>query len=75
MIGDLALTLDWCPTHVTQARRNHWSAYAEQAVWNVWHPDQAQWGGHPHPWSGWSIEDPASYYHYSVLRTNLHRAF
>lgn len=74
MIGDLALTLDWCPTHVTQAQRNRWSAYAEQAVWNVWHPDQAQWGGHPHPWSGWSIDDPANNYYYSFLQATMYWA-
>ena len=74
MIGDLALTLDWCPTQISQSQRTRWSAYAEQAVWNVWHPAAAQWGGTAHPWSGWSISDPANNYYYSFLQATMYWA-
>ena len=44
MIGDVALVYDWCFDKVTPAQRTRWLAYANQAVWNVWHPTQAKWG-------------------------------
>lgn len=72
MIEDLALTYDWCADHVTSAQRTRWAAYAEQAVWNVWNADTAQWGGHSFPWSGWGVDDPANNYHYSFLRATLY---
>ncbi|HST28646.1 MAG TPA: hypothetical protein VLK26_09805 [Rudaea sp.] len=72
MLEDLALTYDWCADHVSPAQRTRWSAYAEQSVWNVWHADTAQWGGHPFPWSGWGVDDPANNYHYSFLRATLY---
>ncbi|MBS0487428.1 MAG: hypothetical protein JSS13_08805 [Proteobacteria bacterium] len=68
MIEDLALTYDWCADHVSGSQRTRWAAYAEQAIWNVWHADQAQWGGNAFPWSGWGVDDPANNYHYSFLR-------
>ena len=74
MIGDLALTLDWCSTLIPPAHRNRWAAYAEQAVWNVWHPADAQWGGVAWPWSGWSITDPANNYYYSFLQATMYWA-
>lgn len=72
MIEDLALTYDWCADHLTNAQRTRWAAYAQQAVWNVWHADTAQWGGHAFPWSGWGVDDPANNYHYSFLRATLY---
>jgi len=72
MIEDLALTYDWCADHVSPAQRTRWAAYAEQAVWNVWHADTAQWGGHAFAWSGWGVDDPANNYHYSFLRATLY---
>lgn len=74
MLRDLALTLDWCTDSVTPAQRTRWSAYAEQAVWNVWHHDQAEWGGNPFPWSGWSVEDPANNYYYSFVEATMYWA-
>jgi hypothetical protein len=71
MIGDLALTYDWCAAAVTPQQRTRWSAYAEQAVWNVWNHQQAQWGGRAAPWSGWSVDDPANNYHYSFLQATM----
>ena len=72
LIGDLALTLDWCGAFLTPAQRTRWSAYAEQAVWNVWHPSQASWGGNPFPWSGWGTDDPANNYFYSFVAATLY---
>jgi hypothetical protein len=72
MISDLALTYDWCAAAVTPQQRTRWAAYAEQAVWNVWHPDDAQWGGHPFPWSGWSIDNPANNYYYSFVEATMY---
>lgn len=72
MLEDLALTYDWCADHVSNSQRTRWAAYAEQAVWNVWHADTAQWGGNPFPWSGWGVDDPANNYHYSFLRATAY---
>ena len=70
-IGDLALTLDWCWDTVTAAQRTRWLAYANQAVFNVWHPTTAQWGGKTFTWSGWSIDNPVNNYYYSFLRATM----
>ncbi|MBO9662543.1 heparinase II/III family protein [Dokdonella sp.] len=71
MLRDLALTYDWCAASITPQQRTRWSAYAEQAVWNVWHPAEAHWGGHAHPWSGWSIDNPANNYYYSFVEATM----
>jgi hypothetical protein len=71
MIGDLAITYDWCATFVTSSQRTRWGAYAEQAVFNVWNPNLAQWGGHSHTWSGWAINDPADNYYYSFMQATM----
>lgn len=71
MLRDLALTYDWCAASITPQQRTRWAAYAQQAVWNVWHPAQAQWGGHAHPWSGWSIDNPANNYYYSFVEATM----
>lgn len=71
MIGDLAITYDWCSSFLTTDQRTRWSAYAEQAVYNVWNPDQAQWGGQSFPWSGWAIDDPADNYFYSFMQATM----
>ena len=74
MIRDLALTLDWCADAITPAQRARWSAYAGQAVWNIWHHEQAQWGGHAQPWSGWATDDPANNYYYSFVEATMYWA-
>ena len=71
MIGDLAIVLDWCYPQTTAPQRARWLAYGDQAVWNVWHPDDAVWGGRPFPWTGWSIDNPANNYYYSFLRATM----
>jgi hypothetical protein len=71
MIGGLALVYDWCNDTVTASQKQRWLAYANQAVWNVWHPQQAKWGGTVHAWSGWAVDDPSDNYYYSFLRATM----
>jgi hypothetical protein len=71
IIGDLALVHDWCFATTTPDQRTRWLAYANQAVWNVWHPEEATWGGVAYPWSGWSIDNPSNNYYYSFLRATM----
>lgn len=73
-IADLALTLDTCGTQVSPEQRTRWSAFAAQAVWNVWHPDQAHWGSLRRPWTGWSIDNPGNNYYYSFTEATLYWA-
>jgi hypothetical protein len=73
-IADLALTLHSCANDITAEQRKRWSAYAEQAVWNVWHHEAAQWGGRPYPWTGWSVDNPGNNYYYSFLEATMYWA-
>lgn len=72
MIGDLAITYDWCSAFTTPTQRTRWAAYAEQSIYNVWNPDQAIWGTNSSPWSGWSIDNPANNYFYSFLEATMY---
>lgn len=74
MIGDLALTYDWCSAFVSSAQRTRWTAYAERTISNIWNPSQAQWAGRSAPWSGWGTNDPANNYYYSFLRATMYWA-
>jgi hypothetical protein len=71
MIGDLALVYDWCFNQVTAAQRTRWLAYADQAVWNVWHASTAKWGNTTIPWTSWSTDNPMNNYYYSFLRATM----
>lgn len=71
VIGDLALVYDHCYDAVSAEQRARWIAYANQAVWNVWHPEEAEWNGTVFPWSGWSIDNPSNNYYYSFLRATM----
>ena len=71
MIGDLAITYDWCAPFVTSSQRARWTNYADQAIFNVWNPEQAAWGGRSFEWSGWSIDNPANNYFYSFLKATM----
>ncbi|NOT53739.1 MAG: hypothetical protein HOP18_03960 [Deltaproteobacteria bacterium] len=71
MIGNLALVYDWCRASMTVAQRQRWMTYANQAVWNVWHPAGAKWGTTPYPWSGWSVDNPVNNYYYSFLEATM----
>ncbi|MFO0549029.1 MAG: hypothetical protein U0271_11620 [Polyangiaceae bacterium] len=70
-VGDMALVYDWCFDRVTQDQRDRWIAWGNQAVYNVWHPEQATWGGQSMPWSGWSIDNPVNNYYFSFLRATM----
>jgi hypothetical protein len=70
-IEQLALAYDHGYARLTDAQRQRWASYAEQALFNVWHPSLAAWGGVPHEWSGWSINDPGNNYHFSFLRATM----
>jgi len=72
VIGNLALVYDWCYARLTPAQRTRWVAYANQAVWNVWNPDDARWGNTVFTWSGWSLNNPVNNYYYSFLRATLY---
>jgi hypothetical protein len=71
LIAELALTYDYGFDRLTASQRDRWARYADQAIFNVWHPNQAAWGGVKHTWSGWSICDPGNNYHYSFLRATM----
>ncbi len=62
---------DWCHALLTPEQRARWVAYANQAVANVWSPKAARWGGTLHPWTGWSVDNPANNYYYSFLRATM----
>lgn len=70
-VGGVMLVYDWCHDLLSPAQRQRWLAYSNQAVWNVWNPDDAQWGGRPFAWSGWAIDNPANNYYYSFLRATM----
>lgn len=79
MITDVALAYDWCAAHTTSAQRSRWAHYAQQAIWNVWNHDAANWsvpGGSARafPWSGWSTDNPGNNYHYSFVTATLYWA-
>ena len=71
LIGNLALVYDWCAGSLAADRRGAWLAYADQAVFNVWHPMTAKWGGRTATWSGWAIDDPSDNYYYSFMRATM----
>lgn len=71
VIGSLAIVYDWCNSRLTASQKTRWAAYANQAIYNVWHPDQASWGGKSFPWSGWSINNPGNNYYYSFVRATM----
>ncbi len=71
MIGDLALTYDWCNASLSDSQKTRWLAYADQAIWNVWHPADAAWGGKAMAWDGWATNDPLDNYYYSFLRATM----
>ncbi|HZT78198.1 MAG TPA: hypothetical protein VFA27_16200 [Vicinamibacterales bacterium] len=70
-LDDLALTYDTAFDRLTADQRTRWAAFAEQAIFNLWHPNDAAWGGVSHPWSGWAICDPGDNYHYSFMRATM----
>lgn len=73
-IAALSITLDTCKAQIDDTQRKRWSAYAEQAVWNVWHHLRAHWGDRPRPWTGWSVDNPGNNYYYSFVEATLYWA-
>lgn len=71
MIADVAMTYDTCTLQLTANQRQRWSAYAEQAIWNVWNYQNAKWGARSAPWSGWSVDNPGNNYHYSFIEATM----
>ncbi|MDG2535465.1 hypothetical protein P6144_17520 [Sphingomonas sp. HITSZ_GF] len=70
-VGNLAMVYDWCRGSMTAAQRTRWKDFGNQAVWNVWNPAQAKWGGRTVPWSGWSVDNPSNNYYYSFLKATM----
>jgi hypothetical protein len=70
-VGDVMLTYDWCFDAASTDQKTRWLDYVAQAVWNVWHPEDATWGGAAFPWSGWSTDNPSNNYYYSFLRATM----
>lgn len=68
LLEQLALAYDYGYTRLTPAQRTEWETYANQAVFNIWSPDDARWGSVSRPWSGWSINDPGNNYYYSFIK-------
>ena len=71
LIGDLALTYDWCFDQVSPSQRDRWIAYGNNAIHNVWNHQTAKWGNATIPWTGWSVNDPSDNYYYSFLRGTM----
>ncbi|HEY5952169.1 MAG TPA: hypothetical protein VIV40_42015, partial [Kofleriaceae bacterium] len=71
IIGDVALTYDWCFDSVSAAQKTRWLAYMNSTLYNVWNPTAAKWGSHALPWVGWSVNDPLNNYYYSFLRATM----
>jgi hypothetical protein len=70
-LEQLALTYDYGFAQLSPEQQQRWAAFADQTLFNVWHPSEAVWGGASHPWTGWSICDPGNNYHYSFLRGTM----
>lgn len=70
-IEQLALAYDSGFDRLTPAQRGRWEAFADQALFNLWHPSEATWGGVAYPWTGWSICDPGNNYHFHFLRATM----
>lgn len=70
-IEELAFAYDYGYGRLTQSQRDRWEAFANQSIYNLWHPSEASWGGRSAPWSGWSICDPGNNYHFHFLRATM----
>lgn len=70
-LEQLALAYDYGYNRLTDDQRQRWATFAEQSLFNLWHPSEATWGGVAYPWSGWSICDPGNNYHFHFLRATM----
>ncbi|HEY1014495.1 MAG TPA: heparinase II/III family protein, partial [Herpetosiphonaceae bacterium] len=73
-IEQIALAYDHGYDRLTAQQRTRWTAYMQQTVYNIWHPEQASWGGTPHPWTGWGTDDPGNNYFFGHLKTTMYVA-
>ena len=71
MIADLSYVYQACSAQMSASQRQRWSAYAEQAVWNIWNYQSARWGTRSMPWSGWSVDNPGNNYHFSFIEATM----
>ena len=71
MIGALAQAWSACGDRLSDEQRAQWSAYAEQAIANVWSPKSARWGETAAEWTGWSIDNPGNNYYYSFVEATM----
>ncbi|MGE0762771.1 MAG: hypothetical protein AB7N80_05790 [Bdellovibrionales bacterium] len=74
IVGSLALTYSWCGNRMSNEQKARWANYINQAIFNVWHPEEATWGGRAATWSGWSINNPGNNYYYSFLEATMYWA-
>jgi hypothetical protein len=65
IVGGLSTIFDCCLDRMTQARRDRWVAYANQAVTNIWSTRLdsngnavAEWNGKSFSWLGWGRGNP-----------------
>ena len=70
-VGNIAMVYDWCRDTVSATQKTRWINYSNQAVSNVWNPDQAKWGNTVYAWSGWSINNPSNNYYSSFLEATM----
>jgi hypothetical protein len=70
-IGSLSMVYDWTFAHVSESQKSRWIAYANQAVFNVWNPNLASWGGRLFKWTGWGTDNPANNYYYHFLNATM----
>lgn len=70
-VGGLSMVYDWCRGRMSNAQRQRWRDYANQAVWNVWNHTQAKWAGRAATWSGWSVDNPINNYYSSFLEATM----
>lgn len=72
ILKDGNLTYDWAYDLLSDSQKQRWIALANQAVFNIWNPSQAEWGGKPLPWSGWGTDQPGNNYYMSHLQATLY---
>jgi hypothetical protein len=73
-IADLSLAYAQCATSMSGEQREHWKAFANRAVDNIWNFRQARWGSTLLPWSGWAVDNPANNYYYSFIEATMYWA-
>jgi hypothetical protein len=73
-IEQIALAYDYGYDRLTPQQRTRWTSYMQQTVYNIWNPQSAAWGGTPHPWTGWAINDAGNNYFFGHIKTTMYVA-